>query len=164
MPDTPTASPLPTILVVDDDSSMVALCRMLLEQDGYPVLTAEGSREALKLCAKHHGPINLLLTDLFLPPPDFEMASNKNEFPHVNGHVLAAKAADIRKGLRIVLMSAASKGELEKHAIHYGVLPFVQKPIKKEVLLQIVRDTLQHPPPTLVTDKGLTPDEVSWVD
>lgn len=164
MPGAPTPSPAPTILVVDDDSSMVALCKMYLEQDGFSVLTADGSREALKLCSQHHGPINLLLTDLFLPPPDFEMATGKNEFPHVNGHILAGKAAEIRKGLRIVLMSAVSKDELAKHAIRHGSLPFIHKPIKKTSLVEVLHATLQQPPPTVTVKHDKDQGEVPWFD
>ncbi|MEC4889041.1 MAG: response regulator [Nitrospira sp.] len=154
----------PTILVVDDDSSMVSLCRQFLEQAGFTVLGAEGSREALKICTQHQGPIDLLLTDLFLPPPDFEMATSTNAFPHVNGNVLAVKAAAIRKGLRIVLMSAVSEEELSKHAIKHGGLPFLHKPLKKDILLHAIRDTLQNPPPALTADSGNASGDVAWFD
>ncbi len=154
----------PTILVVDDDASMVSLCRLFLEQAGFTVLGAAGSRDALKICTTHQDPIDLLLTDLFLPPPDFEMASSSSEFPHVNGNVLAAKTATIRKGLRIVLMSAVSEEELSKHGIKHGVLPFIRKPLKKDFLVQVVTDTLKNPPPSLTANSVNASGDVDWFD
>lgn len=79
----------PTILLVDDEPSITMLCKTVLQQAGFSVLDADGSSEALKICTQHEGPIDLLLTDLILPPPDFQLASSSNQFPHVHGHELA---------------------------------------------------------------------------
>ncbi|MFI5223419.1 MAG: response regulator, partial [Nitrospirales bacterium] len=95
----------PTILVVDDEPSITKLCKTVLQQAGFSVLDADGSSDALKICTQHEGSIDLLLTDLILPPPDFQLASSANQFPHVHGHELAVRALRIRKDLRIILMS-----------------------------------------------------------
>ncbi|MDI3461905.1 MAG: hypothetical protein OJF50_000726 [Nitrospira sp.] len=75
----------PTILVVDDEVPITNLCKALLEASGFTVLEADGSSEALKICTQHRGPIDLLLADLVLPPPGFQLASTANQFPHLNG-------------------------------------------------------------------------------
>ena len=95
----------PTILIVDDDLPIVNLCKAFLEEAGFTVLGTDGSSEALKICTQHNGPIDLLLTDLVLPPPGFQLASASNQFPHVNGLELAVRATMIRSGLHIILMS-----------------------------------------------------------
>src|SRR5215204_6468473 len=92
-----------TILIVDDEPAILNLCAAVLEPAGFIILKAEGSSAALKICAQHTGPIHLLLTDLVLPPPTFQLASASNQFPHVHGH--AVRAATIRQGLRVALMS-----------------------------------------------------------
>ena len=140
---------LPTILVVDDERSIVQLCKALLETAGFHVLEAEGSSEALKICTQHDGPIDLLLTDLVLPPPDFQLSSTGNQFPHVNGHQLAVRAATIRNGLHIMLMSGNPDKELASHGIKRGSLPFVVKPFGKDELVQMVREVLAQPAPAL---------------
>lgn len=71
----------PTILIVDDDLPIVNLCKAFLEEAGFTVLGTDGSSEALKICTQHKGPIDLLLTDLVLPPPGFQLASASNQFP-----------------------------------------------------------------------------------
>ena len=63
-----------TILIVDDDPSTLLICRRTLERNGFRVLQATGSSEALKIFVEKSGFIDLLLTDLLLPPPDFQIA------------------------------------------------------------------------------------------
>mgnify|MGYP003464512720 CR=1 FL=1 len=151
-----------TILVVDDEPSIVKLCRALLQPEGYTILEADGSSDALKICAKHEGPIAVLLTDLVLPPPGFQLASDSNEFPHVHGHVLAMRAATMRQGLRIILMSGNPDKELASHGIKRGTLPFLQKPFERTTLIQLIRDVLQNPPPTLNLNQGKSAHDVDW--
>lgn len=154
----------PTILIVDDEPSIVKLCHAILQQAGFTILEADGSSEALKICTTHEGPIDLLLTDLVLPPPGFQLASGTNEFPHVHGHELAVRAARIRNGLRIVLMSGNPDKELSSHGIKRGTLPFVQKPFEQAALIQLIRDVLVHPPPTLSANRAKTGNDIDWFD
>jgi len=152
----------PTILVVDDEPSILKLCRALLQPEGFTILEADGSSEALKICSKHEGSIDLLLTDLVLPPPGFQLASGSNEFPHVHGHELAMRAATIRQGLRIILMSGNPDKELASHGIKRGALPFVQKPFEKSTVIQLIRAVLQSPPPTLNLHQGKSMGDIDW--
>jgi CheY-like chemotaxis protein len=77
-------SPPTTILVVDDEPAIAKLCKTILQQARFSVLDAAGSSEALKICTQHEGPIDLLLTDLILLPPGFQLASSSNQFPPVH--------------------------------------------------------------------------------
>lgn len=62
-----------SILVVDDDSAQLMLIRMLVEQQGYNVLTASNGLEALQLFGKNPD-IRLVVTDLDMPFMDgFEL-------------------------------------------------------------------------------------------
>lgn len=152
-----------TILVVDDELPTVKLCKALLEAAGHTVLEAEGSSEALKICTHHEGPIDLLLTDLVLPPPGFQLASTSNQFPHVNGHELAVRATLIRKGLRIILMSGNPDRELTSHGIKRGTLPFLAKPFEKDRLIALVHNVLAQPAPTLgVEDRPRAANDTDW--
>lgn len=151
-----------TILVVDDEPSIIKLCRTLLQPEGYTILEADGSSEALKICSKHEGPIDVLLTDLVLPPPGFQLASSGNEFPHVHGHELAMRAATMRQGLRIILMSGNPDKELTSHGIKRGMLPFLQKPFERAALIQLIREVLQNPSPTLNLNQGKAANSVDW--
>ena len=139
----------PTILVVDDEPSITKLCKTILQQAGFSVLDADGSSEALQICTQHERPIDLLLTDLILPPPGFKLASSSNQFPHVHGHELALRALRMRKDLRVILMS----GNIDKDLAGYGIrrwnLPFLSKPFEQQALVALVRQTLHAPLPTI---------------
>jgi DNA-binding NtrC family response regulator len=136
------------VLTVDDDADVNAICRGFLEKAGFSVLTATGSSEALKICKQHQRPINLLITDLVLPPPGFSLASSDNEFPHVHGHELAIRALRIHKDLRVVLMSGNVDTDLAGYGIRRAAIPFLVKPFDYETLMKIVNQTFQAPPPT----------------
>jgi CheY-like chemotaxis protein len=137
------------ILVVDDDPLIVTLCTAFLEEAGFTVLGANGSSEALTICTQHQGPIDLLLTDLIMPLPAFQLASAANQFPNLNGHDLAIRATRIRRGLRIILMSGNPDTELVDHGIKRGAFPFVAKPFEPDHLISIVRHVLAQPAPIL---------------
>ncbi len=153
----------PTILVVDDEPSIIKLCKTLLEATGFTVLQAEGSSDALKICTEHQGPIDLLLTDLILPPPGFQLASTSNPFPHVHGLELAIRAAAIRKGLHVILMSGNPEKDLASHGIKRGTLPFLAKPFEQDRLIHLVQDVLAQPASSLdVSGHGKAANDVDW--
>jgi len=152
-----------TILVVDDELPIIKLCKALLEGAGFTVLEAEGSSDALKICTQHEGPIDVLLTDLVLPPPGFQLASTSNQFPHVNGHELAVRATMIRSGLRIILMSGNPDKELTNHGIKRGTLPFLAKPFERDRLIALVQTVLAQPAPTLAVEpQARAANDTDW--
>ncbi|MGH7233158.1 MAG: response regulator [Nitrospiraceae bacterium] len=157
-----------TILVVDDDPSMALLCRTKLEQTGFTVLEASGSSEALKVCSEYPGQIDLLLIDLLLPPPGFSLAPASNQFPRVHGHLLVERLVAIKKGVRVLLMSALSDQELNDRDISVGNLPFIRKPFTMEALLEKMRDVLAAPPSVVAKkdakDKETDQKDVHWYD
>ncbi len=158
----------PTILVVDDEPTVTKLCKEILQQAGFSVLDAEGSSEALKICAQHEGPVDLLLADIILPPPGFQLASSSNQFPHVHGHELAVRALHMRKDLRVILMSGNIDQDLAGYGIRRGNLPFLPKPLQAQSLVALVRQTLHAPPPSIesLTEGPPGTPEVGdgWVD
>ncbi len=146
---TPPVSPSPTILVVDEEPSVLRLCRAVLEQAGFTVIEADDSSEALKTCAHHQGSLDLLITALTLPPPSFQIASSANQFPHVHGYDLAIRAATIRPGLRVILMSGNPDKELASYGITRTTLPILTKPFDRNGLVNFVQEVLRQPAPNL---------------
>lgn len=152
----------PTILVVDDEVPIITLCKALLEEAGFTVLEADGSSDALKICTQHRGPLDLLLADLVLPPPGFQLSLASNPFPHVNGHQLAIRAATIRKDLRIILMSGNPDKELLSHGIKRGTLPFLAKPFERDHLIALVHQVLAQPAPILAGERPPCVNGTAW--
>jgi len=142
----PLDSHKPTVLLVDDDVAVLTLCRTLLEQEGFSVLVATGSSVALNICKNYPGSIDVLLTDLVLPPPEFSFSCGANEFPHVHGHQLAVRALGMRKTLRIILMSGNVDKILADYGIRRGSVPLISKPFENQTLINLVRGTLRERP------------------
>jgi hypothetical protein len=54
----------PVILVADDEALIRNLVTLLLQHDGYFVLSAADGHEGLELSRKYPGPIDLVITDV----------------------------------------------------------------------------------------------------
>jgi two-component system cell cycle sensor histidine kinase/response regulator CckA len=117
-----------TILVVEDQPQIKELsCRMLREQ-GYDVLGTTDARQALEICARHDGPIHLLVTDMVMP--------------RMGGAELAQAARPLRPEMKVLYMS----GHTDSSAVHDGPpadrVPFLQKPFTPRELGSRVREAL----------------------
>lgn len=161
-----TPAPHSTILVVDDDPTTILMATNPLQHAGYTVLQAPGSAEALRLFAEHPQPIHLILTDIFLPPPSFQLSVAKNPYPRVNGLEMVDRLLEKKRDLRIMLMSSTPGPDLHSRGLIREGLPFLKKPFTSDALLTLVRGTLAGPPATQdqakpsASGKG----EVEWVD
>ena len=82
-----------TILLVDDESTVLELCQQILRHDGYEVLVA-GSGDAALRMLQDGTSIDLLLTDIVMPG--------------MNGITLAAQAHHQWPGLHVLFMSGFS--------------------------------------------------------
>jgi CheY-like chemotaxis protein len=81
-----------TILVVDREADVRNHARGVLEGQGFRVLTARNSVEAILLSNHHGGAIRLLITGLSLPP-------------YLDGPDLARTLLETRPGLRVLFLS-----------------------------------------------------------
>jgi len=135
-----------TILVVDDDPSTMLICVKTLRAEGFTVLEAEGSSEALKILATHQEPIDLLLTDLMLAPPGFQLAADKNPYPRVHGQDVIQRTLAMKKTFRAILMSSLSYHERKAHNIATDHLPFLQKPFSVKALSELIHTVLAAAP------------------
>jgi DNA-binding NtrC family response regulator len=153
------------VLVVSGEPAVTKLCQSVLQEAAFAVLSADGSSEALKICAQHQGSIELLLTDLILPPPDFQIASSSNQFPHVHGYDLAIRATAIRPGLRVILMCRDREKELSSHGISRTTLPILTRPFERNTLARLVQEVLSQPPPVLDrANQGNAANDAEWFD
>ena len=118
-----------TILLTEDEESVRALTREVLEGQGYRVLEARNGVEALALASQHAGPIHLLLTDLVMPEMD--------------GHVLARRLTSDRRELKVLYMSGYTEDTNLQRGIFDVRAAFIPKPMRIETLLKKVRDVLE---------------------
>ena len=164
-----TQSPMPpslakTILVVDDDPSMRLICVKTLRAEGFTVLEAEGSSECLKILATCQEPIDLLLTDLMLPPPGFQMTATQNPYPRVHGHEVIQRTLAMKKTFRVILMSSLSEQNLKAYRIGIDHVPFLEKPFSVETMMQLVHAVLEAAPLSCddTSSKSSVKQDVRW--
>ncbi len=120
--------------------------------------------QSLKILATHQEPIDLLLTDLMLPPPSLEFATAKNPYPRVHGHDVIERTLAIKKAFRVILMSSLSEQERTVYKLVTDHVPFLQKPFSVETLIQLVHLVLASAP-LRFDESAITPppkQDVRW--
>jgi len=87
---------MPTILVVDDEPSIIELARLYLEQEGYQVEAAASGQEAL--AKQNAAPPDLIVLDLMLPDVDgFEVCRQIRARSNIPILMLTARKEDVDK-------------------------------------------------------------------
>jgi CheY-like chemotaxis protein len=135
-----------TVLVVEDDPDVLHLCARTLEEVGCKVLKVSGSSEALETCTAYMGPIHLLLIDLILHPPVFQLQSGRERYPRVHGRELIDHILRIRKKCHVVFMSGHDDCALRALGIEVGGSLCLQKPFSREDLLVAINQAMAAPP------------------
>ena len=98
-----------TVLVVEDDSSVLAFIGRMLTQNGHTVLAAEDPDQARFVLAEHGGKADVLLVDIVLP------GSNGLDFARaVKEQNPSCSPAVLRSGLGPVLRKPFTSEELLK--------------------------------------------------
>jgi CheY-like chemotaxis protein len=123
-----TAGGTETILLVEDEPSILKITRMMLERKGYAVLSADTPALAMKKAKNHSGSIALLMTDVIMP--------------EMNGRDLAGQISRLYPDIRVLFMSGYTANVI----VHQGILDdgvaFIQKPFSLADMTQKVRNVL----------------------
>jgi CheY-like chemotaxis protein len=118
-----------TILVVDDEPTVLNLCQRILNLGGYNVLPASGGEAALRVVAAQNSetPIDLALLDVMMPV--------------MNGVELAHRIQKLSPATKIVLMSGFGPKEIGA-VVGQNPYRLIWKPFKTESLLQMIENAL----------------------
>jgi CheY-like chemotaxis protein len=103
-----------TILVVDDEDSLLHALGFALERHGFKVLKARDGTEAVETFERHHATIALVLCDLGLP--------------RMSGWEAFMRMRQIRSDIRVILMTGQLGHALQEEINHSGAAGFLQKP------------------------------------
>ncbi len=117
-----------TILVVEDEPSLLNMTKRILERLGYIVVTASAPGEAICLAREYPCEIHLLVTDVVMP--------------EMNGKDLAKQLQSLFPGLKCLFMSGYTASVIAHHGVLDDGVNFVQKPFSKEDLAAKVREVL----------------------
>ncbi len=116
------------VLVAEDDPSVRALVKSVLERNGYRVLAAADGQAALDLARQEKGRIDLLLSDVIMP--------------RMNGRALRDALSAQYPGLRVLFMSGYTGDVLTGLGGLDNDVVLVQKPFTPDMLLDGVRKAL----------------------
>jgi PAS domain S-box-containing protein len=119
-----------TVLLVEDEETILRLGKMILERYGYTVLVAPSPTEALILAKEHQGPIHMLLTDVVMPG--------------MNGKELKERISAIIPEIRVLFMSGYTADVIAYHGVIEEDVQYLQKPFSVKTLAAKVREVLER--------------------
>ena len=119
------------ILIIDDESQIRSMLRLMLERVGYEVLEAADGMEGIR--QYRDNPADLIITDLIMPNKDGigMIIELKKEFPSV----------------KIIAMSGGGVNRPEGYldgAKKLGATRTLTKPIDRDEMLNAVKETLKE--------------------
>jgi PAS domain S-box-containing protein len=124
----PTIGGQETVLVVEDQAVVRRYAAAALKAYGYQVIEAENAAEALLVCERESGRIDLILTDVVMPG--------------LSGREMADGLKQHRPGIKVLFMS----GYTDDTVVHQGALEngteFIQKPFTPDQLAIKVQEML----------------------
>ncbi len=119
-----------TILVVDDDPSLLLGLAAVIRRGGYQVVTAESGHDALQL-AKAVSP-DLILSDVMMPPPDgFELRRLMSLDPQLCS-------------IPFIFLTARSDTQGKIEGLKGGADDYITKPFETEELLARIEAVLRR--------------------
>jgi two-component system, cell cycle sensor histidine kinase and response regulator CckA len=117
-----------TILVVEDEPSLLRMLTTLLGQSGYVVLPAASPQLAIELAARHADAIRLLISDVIMPG--------------MNGRELAQTLKGSLPGVPQLFMSGYAAHVLDDQLASGKHIGFLQKPFSATELTNMVRELI----------------------
>lgn len=117
-----------TILLVEDEKSILTMTAMMLERLGYTVIKVSDPEEAVNIAKSQSRKINLLMTD--------------DVMPDMNGHDLSEKIAQQFPDLKCLFMSGYTANIIARHGVLDSGVQFIQKPFSRQELAEKVRKVL----------------------
>jgi YesN/AraC family two-component response regulator len=117
-----------TILVIDDEKPTLTMFRLMLNAEGYTVLTAENGREGLTVFERETPP--LVITDVKMPGMD--------------GIEVLRRIKQIEVNTEVIVITGHGDMDLAIQALNLGATDFINKPIQRRALEQALRRTQER--------------------
>jgi PAS domain S-box-containing protein len=118
-----------TVLLVDDDESVRAVGRKMLERIGFTVVTAADGSEAIARFRERADDIICAIVDLTMP--------------HVDGAETFRELRRMRPGVRVILSSGYNEQDVTQRFVGKGLAGFIQKPYQLSTLVAVLQEVLE---------------------
>ena len=122
-----------TVLVVDDEPSVLRVASKVLRRAGYDILEALGGEEALRIADEFDGTIDLLLTDVVMPG--------------LGGRELGERFSELHPRTSLLFMSGYTEDEVLLQGIRVAEVNYISKPFTVAGLREKVRQVLGESAP-----------------
>ncbi|MEK7263201.1 MAG: ATP-binding protein, partial [Bacteroidota bacterium] len=119
-----------TILLVEDEESLMEVLVSLLEEAGYNVISAEDGEEAVAMFSEFHKDIAIVVSDLGLP--------------RLSGWEAYLKMKEIQPRIKAILASGYLDPAIRAQMNKEGVRDFMQKPYDPQAILQKIREVIDR--------------------
>jgi DNA-binding NtrC family response regulator len=111
------------ILVIDDDESVLDVLRVMLEHDGYSVITAQGGLEGVEIY-KQENYISLVIIDLTMP-----------DLPGIE---TLKRILKINPSQKVMMASGYDGTDSAQESMKMGASYFMEKPFDIEKLFEAI--------------------------
>lgn len=119
-----------TILVAEDDSAVRQLMVSMLEQFGYTIIEAVDGEDAVQKYTADSEKIDLLILDVVMPK--------------MNGKECLDQIRKLKSDVKVIFSSGYTSDIIHSKGILEEGAGFLQKPVQPQMLLSLIRKTLQH--------------------
>ncbi len=120
-----------TILLVDDENTVISIGKLLIEEMGYDVITAHGGRHAIDKFKENMDKIDMVILDIIMPD--------------IDGGKVFDRMKELRPEIKVLLSSGYSKDGYAESILARGCDGFIQKPFKMERLSFEIKKILDQP-------------------
>ncbi len=127
---TPARAAAATVLVVEDEEAVRGLTQIVLEADGFRVLTASSGPEAVRFVERNGSPLDLLITDVVMPG--------------MSGPQLAQQLRGKHPDLRTLFLSGYTQDAVSAAELGDQRNAFLAKPFSRRALAEKVRSLVNR--------------------
>lgn len=117
-----------TVLLVDDEASVLDVTRRMLEHLGYTVITAGSGDEAVTIYGERQEEIDLVLLDMIMP--------------EMSGEKVFRVLREMNPKVRVMLLSGYSLNGKTQEILDSGCAGLIQKPVSLPDLSRKIHDVL----------------------
>lgn len=118
-----------TILLVDDEETILSVGRMMLKKLGFHVITASDGREALDKFQMHSEKIRLVILDLVMP--------------HLDGRETLRELKKLKENLPVIMSSGYNEQDVARRFAGMHLDGFLHKPYMSHDLESILKQVLE---------------------
>jgi DNA-binding NtrC family response regulator len=115
-----------SILVIDDDKSLLRALDKVLRSEGANVICTEWAGDAMEILTGRRKRIDLVITDL--------------RMPLVTGMTVVYAIHEVFPELPVIVLTAFGNSELRAECLKEGAVAFLEKPLDTPQLLAAIED------------------------